>query len=313
MNRWLKAPLLAAALASSTAQAQYVCTSCQTVAIADIESDTNCNLYANDWGTLVVLQCQRKFREIRDMVETALRGTNKYAIFERARLYTLFDERALAMAGTVNGRAYRSRLTGVDYLVYGKVTEFSRGSRSVSTRGYGESADDAAMAIDLKIVNVRSGMVIFAGDVRETLETASIYEGETVSTQTSMDPARVAGLLQRAVARAIARDIAFKGFPLTVVATQGSNITVNYGSPFLEKCLLLDAFKLGPPMIDPTTGAVIGRERTEAGRFEVRQVTPSFATAVRISGTGPMPLRSDVVDIVSPDEAYGCRGAIPDM
>lgn len=301
----MRTAVLAAALASTATSAQNVCTSCQTVAIADIESETNCNIYANDWGTLVVLQCQRKFREIREMVETALRGTNKYSIFERARLYTLFDERALAAAGTVSGRAYRTRLTGVDFLVYGKVTEFSRGTRSVSTRGYGESANDSAMAIDLKIVNVRTGQVVFAGDVRETLETATAYDSDNVSTQTSMDSAREAGLLQRAVARAIARDIAFKGYPLTVVAAQGPQITVNYGSPFLQKGMLLDAFKLGPPLVDPTTGAVIGRERTLAGQYQVLQVTPNFATASLISGGVSVVQRGDAVDIHDPEEAPG--------
>ena len=307
----LLAPLLALVMASSAA-AQSICASCQTVAVVDIQSDRDCRLYENDWGDVVVLQCQRKFREIRDMVETALRKTNKYAIYERERLYTIASERELAQVGITNGVGFKARLTGVDFLVYGKITEFSTGSSTVSTRGYTESSDDAALAIDLKIVNVRTGRVVYSGDVRETLVTAQQYEGASVNTQSSMDAARTAGLLQRAVAIGIAREIATAGYPMVVADAEpdGSEIVINYGAPFLAKGMDVKVYSVGRIITDPVTGAVIERKMAEAGRYRITLVTPNTATARRVEGAGRVQ-RSDRVMVHDPEEESG--GVINDL
>jgi curli biogenesis system outer membrane secretion channel CsgG len=304
------APILALVMATS-AVAQSVCTSCQTVAVVDIQSDRDCRMYESDWGTVVVLQCQRKFREIRDMVETALRKTNKYAIYERERLYTIANERELAAVGITNGMGFKARLTGVDFLVYGKITEFSTGSSTVSTRGYTESADDAALAIDLKIVNVRTGRVVYSGDVRETLVTAQQYDGASVSTQSSMDGARTAGLLQRAVAIGIAREIATAGYPMVVADADpdGREIVINYGSPLLAKGMQVNVYSVGRIITDPVTGAVIERKMNEAGRYRITLVTPNSATAVRVEGGGRVQ-RSDRVMVHEPEQEAG--GVISD-
>lgn len=284
--------LIAAALPATSRAA---CVNCQTVAVVDIESEVNCNYFESYWGTFLVVECRKKFAELRTMVETAIVNTNKFSVFERARLYTLLDERALAQIRLTGGGAYRTRLKGVDFLIYGKVTEFSRGSSSYSEQRFDMSSGDAALALDLKIVNVRTGQIVYASTVREELQTNASVNTGINSRQTGMDTARTYGLLQRGVAQSIARELTIQGYPPTVAQISGNQIYINYGAPFLTAGMTVDVFSLGAPIDDPATGAQIGRIETPAGSYRVDQVAPTYAVASLISPGPAVPKRGDLV------------------
>lgn len=277
------------------AASRAVCANCQSVAVVDIETEVNCSYFEGAWGTFLVIECRKKFAELRTMIETAIVNTNKFSVFERARLYTLLDERALAQIGRTGGAAYRGRLKGVEFLIYGKVTEFSRGSNSYSEQRFDMSSDDAALALDLRIVNVRTGQIVFASNVREELQTNASVNTGINSRQTSMDTARTYGLLQRGVAQSIARELTIQGYPPTVAQASGTQIYINYGAPFLQSGMTVEVFSLGAPIDDPATGAQIGRIETPAGSYRVDQVAPNYSVASLISPGPAVPKRGDLV------------------
>ncbi|KPF73983.1 hypothetical protein IP88_08285 [alpha proteobacterium AAP81b] len=294
LPRLLTAAAVTAALALPSGAAA-VCTTCQSVAVASIDSEVNCNYYESYWGTFLVIECRKKFNEMREMIETAIRNTNKFSVFERARLYTLLDERALAQVGITGGGSYRTRLKGVDFLIYGKITEFSRGANSYAENSFAMNSTDAALAIDLKIVNVRSGQIIFASNVREELQTSSGVSTGSSRQGTAMDAARTAGLLQRQVAQAIAQELTFQGYPPSIAQIEGSRIYINYGTPFLKQGMTVNVFSLGTPLIDPQTGAQIGRTEMPAGSYRVEQVASGYSVASLISPGPAQPRKGDLV------------------
>lgn len=293
MRRIVAMFMLLAAMAPATSRA--ACVNCQSVAVVDIESEVNCNYFESFWGTFLVIECRKKFAELRTMVETAIVNTNKFSVFERARLYSLLDERALSQIRLTGGNAYRARLKGVDFLIFGKVTEFSRGSSSYAEQRFNMSSADAALALDLRIVNVRTGQIVYASNVREELQTDASVNTGINSRQTNMDTARTYGLLQRGVAQSIARELTIQGYPPTVAQTNGNQIYINYGTPFLQAGMTVDVLSLGAPIDDPTTGTQIGRIETPAGSYRVDQVASTYAIASLVSPGQAVAKRGDLV------------------
>lgn len=300
-----------ALMTASTAEA--VCVGCQSVAVANIESERNCSLYSDFWGNWLVIECQKQFPQMRDMIETAIRNTNKFSLSDTARIALKVDENTVAKIINSGGTAYRTALKGIDFLVYGKITEFSHGENSYQGQRFSTSSEDAALAVDLKIVNVRSGKIIFAQNVREELETAGSVGTASGTQSSSMSATRIAGLLLRQAAEAITAELTFSAYPPAVAQVDGDRIYINYGKPFLKQGQVVDLMTLGPPLIDPATGASLGRTETPNGSYRVEQVTATFSVA-RVENRGNrMPVIGDILRFERGTEQGDefARGRIP--
>lgn len=289
------------------------CVGCQSISVANIESEENCTVYTNDWGDLLLGECRKQFPVLRDMIETALRNTNKFSLTDTARIALRVDEKTVDRIINSGGTAHRAVFKGVDFLVYGKVTEFSRGERSYSGDGVDTSSADAALAVDLKIVNIRTGRIAFQQNVREELETTGSIQTAGRSSSSAMNAARVAGLLQRAAAEAIAHEITFAAYPPRVMRAEGDRIFINYGRPFLERGQRVTLMSAGAPLIDPATGASLGQMETPNGIYRIEQVTPQMSVG-RIETAGERPARTnDIVRFERGGDDEIERGTIPPL
>ncbi|AJP72984.1 hypothetical protein TS85_16075 [Sphingomonas hengshuiensis] len=295
--------MLAAAVALFSAAAvpvaQAQCVGCQSVAIVDIDSERDCSYWASFGGQLLVVECRNRFHALREMIETAIVKTNKFSVFERSRLSTLLDERALSAIGLTDGTAHRAKLKGVDFLIYGKITEFGTASSNVTDPRYAVEVNTAAMALDLKIVNVRTGQIVSANSVREELQTSGGLLTRSGGSASGMDAGQVYGQIERRVADAIAAELVFAGYPMRVIKVDGERMFVNYGSGFLSPGQRVRVMSLGEPLIDPTTNQHLGQTETPIGDFEVEEVTPNFSVARRVT-PGLMPSRGDIIRIPRP-------------
>ena len=59
---------------------------------------------------------------IRTSIETAISKTGKFTLMERSRLDTLLAEQGLSMGGITEGIDSLGGFSGVDYLLYGRLT-----------------------------------------------------------------------------------------------------------------------------------------------------------------------------------------------
>jgi len=62
-------------------------------------------------------------RNIQTAIETALSKTQKFSLMERGRLDQLLAEQGMGADGLVNGSGQMGGFDGVDYLIYGRVTQ----------------------------------------------------------------------------------------------------------------------------------------------------------------------------------------------
>ena len=105
--------------------------------------------------------------DLSDMLTTELAATGGFRMVERSRLRYVQRELALQQSGQVSRRtrAKIGRLTGAKYIVLGKVSAFEQNVNS--TGGgfrykrfkFGGKSKKAYIAIDLRVVNVQTGVI----------------------------------------------------------------------------------------------------------------------------------------------------------
>ena len=88
-------------------------------------------------------------------LENALQKTNKYTMMERTRLDALLQERGLSMSGMTDGRADLSGFSGVDYLVYGSVSNITLERKNALIA----FSCDASLSMNVRVVDVNTGEI----------------------------------------------------------------------------------------------------------------------------------------------------------
>jgi curli biogenesis system outer membrane secretion channel CsgG len=112
-----------------------------------------------------------------DMFITALIKTRKFRVLERARLAeSAGAEKALNQAGLTEGQASAVQLKAAQYVFEATISEASsEDKRSTVGIGFfgasaGRSRATGSLAIDVRIIDVESGVVVDAVDVRKELQ-----------------------------------------------------------------------------------------------------------------------------------------------
>lgn len=113
-----------------------------------------------------------------DMFISALVKTRKFRVLERARIAEgIAAEKALNQQGMTTGQLGQSQYTGAAYLFEATISEASAGdSRSSFTLGLagaaaGRGSSSDSIAIDVRVTDVESGVVVDAVTVRKALKT----------------------------------------------------------------------------------------------------------------------------------------------
>lgn len=116
-------------------------------------------------------------RAATDMFTTALVKSHRFAVLERQRLSQgTLREKQMNSQGMTTGNAGKVRLTGAEYIFHGTVSEANANASSTgvgaTVRGLGveTSGNKAVIAVDVRVVDARSGAVLDAVDVRREVK-----------------------------------------------------------------------------------------------------------------------------------------------
>ena len=193
---------LAGALAAAPAQSQTL----GSVSVGPFKSQKVCSLYADYWGDWLVMECHNNFAALRDRVRSALAEPGRFGV---------------TMA---SGR----------YSVTGTVTEVGVQSTSGGGATYAVGGSRAFAGLDVKLVDTRTGRLVWGGTVTRSVDAGSYINAGGGGAASSAGPQAIYTSLQRELALAAARGIAFHIDPLRVVAVDGGSVRINYGGPLLE-------------------------------------------------------------------------------
>lgn len=223
------------------------------------------------------------------MIETAIIGSGKFRIIERARLSTLLEEQGLAAGGltTTNAPGQVGGFEGVDYLVYGTISSISATNRSDiggsllrGMLGGGSNQPDCyktrvRMEADIRITDTETGEVRYATRISEEQDSATVCGGGSQIDSSA---------LLRSTADQIATGLVTTIFPIQVAAIQGDGtIILNFGQGAVRPGDFLMIYGEATEIPDPSGTGVIRIDGEQQGAIQVTDAQTSFSRAVQVT------------------------------
>ena len=217
-----------------------------------------------------------ELKSFREMIESAIIATNKFQNIERGRLNKLLDEQNKANAGLTKSRTagQTGGFSGVDFLVYGSITNFSRKEETIPFVNCKQQT--VVLSVDIRLTEAATGVIRYSKRIDQQSKGGQQCEGLGGS---SSDGSEVLRLTADNIAAGLVQAI----YPITVIAVQSDGtILVNYGDGTLAMGSQYAIFRKGQEVRDPSTGEVLGSSETKIGQGEVVSVAPKFSTIAAI-------------------------------
>ncbi len=242
-----------------------------------------------------------------EMLVSELVKTGRFIVVERQGLGDVVGEQALGQSGLVRGEtaARTGQVLGAQVIVRGAVTEFEsrasgagigvRTERSVVDL----QAENAHVAIDLRLIDTASGQVIASHNVSKNAPATGgalgvrsrsgrvsfggdLYHQTPIGTATRAAIAEAVGFVAAHASRASPASFA-------VVKVEGTSIYINAGSSANVK--VGDVFQVyakGEDLTDPDSGLKLGSSDRLVGSVQISEVQEQFSIATIRDGAGVM-------------------------
>jgi len=208
-------------------------------------------------------------------LETALVRSGKFTLMERGRLDALLEEQARSASGLVSGSGKIGGFDGIDYLIYGRVTQ-----AALVSEGNGEyDSCDGVFGVDVRVVDIATGEIRLTQNVSKD----EMYEmngkeeyGNPCSglSLTNLTP------LADEVAREVVEKMTQTIFPVKVASVKDDEVYLNYGQGFLDYGEYLTITSTdGEGFVDPDTGELLGVEEELVAVLRVDAVRAKYSIA----------------------------------
>jgi curli biogenesis system outer membrane secretion channel CsgG len=203
-------------------------------------------------------------KQTTDLLSKALTQSGAYLVFERPDIGKLQDESALT--------ATRLNLVGVDTLIIGSLTEFGR--KTVGQSGFASSSKKqvAFAKVDLRLVDVRTGLVYFAtsGAGEASTETASTFG---FGSQASYDGTLNDAAIRQAIADVVQRmtsELAARPWETSILAVEQGKYFISGGkAQGVAPGMTFSVNAPGRKVKSQQTGFAITLPGAELGRLRV--------------------------------------------
>jgi hypothetical protein len=226
-------------------------------------------------------------KNIQTAIETALSQSGKYALMERGRLDQLLAEQGRSAAGLTQGSAQMGGFEGIDYLIYGRITQLSLESQNLLLL----TQCNAHFGLDVRVVDVQSGEIRLSKTIKE--------EEGVATGQAQQDPCSGVTFssldqLSTDAARQIVEGLSQTLFPVKIAKVSSDEVYLNYGEGFLNKDEVMKVTSLGEGFVDPDTGEMLGAEETVIAIIQVADIREKYSTAKVLMNAGGLKV-GDVV------------------
>ena len=220
-------------------------------------------------------------RNIQTAIETAIVQSGKYTLMERSRLDDLLKEQGKGAGGLIQGSGELGGFAGIDYLIYGRVTNVGLSSENL----FIVTQCKANFAIDIRVTDMQTGEIRLTKNVNAQDEVAT--GGAEENPCRGVTFASLSGLADSA-AREIVEAMSQALFPVKLARVTSGEVYLNYGEGFLNKNELLKVTAMGEGFLDPDTGEVLGAEETLIAIVQVESTRPKYSVASIIFQDGDL-------------------------
>lgn len=237
---------------------------------------------------------------VSNQLVTELLKTNKFRLIEREQIDKVLEEQDFGSNGRADSKsaAQIGKILGVQFLVMGRVTEFSLKSTGISglsvspNVGLGVKSTNANVAIDARLVDTTSAEIIASvtgkGSKRNTnlsveVDWNSIDLGSDEFQQTNL------GIALREATESVAKQLSEKAYSSgrgpsqkisgAVAYISGKKVIINIGTNLgIKSGMILVVNHLVEEVKDPETGEVIDTVTEAVAEIKVTEVKEKSAT-----------------------------------
>lgn len=257
----------------------------KTIGIAEIGTNDAVETNAQENGYLGSLNLVRQ--SLKDQVITALNQTRKFEIVARTDLDSVMKEVDLQQSGLVS-QPVAGDIAAAQYLLDIDIDSF---------QDYREEAQFSNIGKSAKMRNIRFSIIGKIYDLTQggkLIESVSVQRTEKKIEKVSsfvQGDGELSDVLMRDISASIAEELSNKVadriFPPRVIAISGDQATINRGEgTSISAGQIWKVYALGEEMIDFDTGEVLGREETEIGTIEIKQILPKFSKGTVLEDLG---------------------------
>lgn len=230
-------------------------------------------------------------KQVTDLMSKALTESGAYLVFERPDITRLQSESQLTNT--------KLNLVGVDALIIGSLTEFGRKTLGESGFVSGSKRQVAFAKVDVRVVDVNTGHVLFAtsGAGEASTETASTFGfGSQAGYDGTLNDAAIRQAVSAAVSR-LALEMSARPWQTYILKMDGGQIYIGGGkSQGIKPGMLFSVQTQGERVKSPQTGTEItlpGRQIAQIridsnfGDSELNEGSVASMIAGSISGYKP--------------------------
>lgn len=234
-----------------------------------------------------------------DVLYTELQKSNAFVLYERSSLDQLGREFDLINSGRINldTAAEAGKMVGVQAVVVGTISQFGIWEEAKDYGVYKKKVEIAEATIDVRVVDVTTGRIIFAdtgtGRTEREMETVLGFGAKATFDETMADKAlraAMAKFMDNLIQQVM--NLPWEGYVMDV---EGDVIYINAGrSSGMANGQVLTVKRVTGKLTDPVTGEFKGYKTTALGTARVYDLTGEDVSVARmIQGSGAK--RGDLV------------------
>jgi curli biogenesis system outer membrane secretion channel CsgG len=201
----------------------------------------------------------------------AVQQTRKFTVLARSDADALIEENA------ASGQAFDFGKSDLTLVV--TIDDFQDFTQTATFAAIGKTATKRVIrfATVAKLYETKTNKLVETANFQEqNLDTEELLANSSSEGGQLSDALLLA--LTRRMSEQIAQRVADIAFPARILAKTGKVVTINRGDGTgIASGQLWEVFALGEEMIDPDTGASLGREEVSVGKVRIQRVTPRTA------------------------------------
>ncbi len=208
-----------------------------------------------------------------------MQNTRKFEIIGRSDMASLLKEADFAGG--------KFQVSGVDYLLVTTIDDFQDQKETKTFAALGKTVDtrNVRFAAVAKIYEAKTGKLIESANINLVSSQPDDVSGNNTRSGDLSDA------LLRNICKELAEKVAVRVadviFPARVLSKMDKQVTINRGEGTgIAVGQVWNVFAQGQELVDPDTGAILGREEMQVGRVNILQVNPKTSIGQIIEDTG---------------------------
>ena len=206
-----------------------------------------------------------------------------FTVLERQRLAAILGEHALIASGLVDlqEQVKLGKLYGGDIALLTEIEDVfaTQEEKIIKLTGARIVKRQGAAKLNWKLVIVGTGEVIDQDSVHLPLDEQGFRDLEA-----NFPATQLTTVMAAVVVRSMVPQLAERAAPLRIAQVVGGSVFLNRGRETLKPGMLLDVYRQGAELKDPTTGVGLGRSDQKVGSIRVERCERDFSVAAVVGG-----------------------------